>query len=72
MPSTEVQLELQAKYIDVSVVLQPCGLPTDLGSPAVSQTAVYANGLKKGGQLIQLSILHGVLKYVLLLATHQL
>ena len=45
MPSTEIQLELQAKYIDVSVVLQPCGLPTDLGSPAVSQTAVYANGL---------------------------
>jgi len=45
MPSTDRRLELKAKDIDGSDRLTAGCVLMDLASPAVSQTAVYANGL---------------------------
>ena len=45
MPSTDRRLELKAKDIDGSDRLTAGCVLIDLASPAVSQTAVYANGL---------------------------
>jgi len=45
MPSTDRRLELKAKDIDGSDCLTASCVLIDLASPAVSQTAVYANGL---------------------------
>jgi hypothetical protein len=47
MPSTDRRLELKAKDIDGSDRLT-AGCVFYLGSPAVSRTAVYANGLIEG------------------------
>ena len=47
MPSTDRRLELKAKDIDGSDRLTAGCVLIDLASPAVSQTAVYANGLKE-------------------------
>jgi len=46
MPSTDRRLELKAKDIDGSDRLRAGCVLIDLASPAVSWTAVYANGLK--------------------------
>jgi len=46
MPSTDRRLELKPKDIDGSDRLTAGCVLIDLASPAVSQTAVYANGLK--------------------------
>jgi hypothetical protein len=45
LPSTDRRLELKAKDIDGSDLLTAGCVLIDLESPAVSQTAVYANGL---------------------------
>jgi hypothetical protein len=45
MPSTDRRLELKAKDIDGSDRLTAGCVLIDLVSPAVSRTAVYANGL---------------------------
>jgi hypothetical protein len=45
MPSTDRKLELKAKDIDGSDRLTAGCVLTDLASPAVSRTAVYAKGL---------------------------
>jgi hypothetical protein len=45
MPSTDRRLELRAKDIDGSDRLTGGCVLMDLASPAVSQMAVYANGL---------------------------
>jgi hypothetical protein len=47
MPSTDTRLELKVKDIDGSDHLTAGCVLIDLASPAVSQTAVYANGLIK-------------------------
>jgi hypothetical protein len=46
MPSTDRKLELKAKDIDGSDRLTAGCVLINLASPAVSRTAVYANGLK--------------------------
>jgi len=48
MPSTDGRLELKAKDIDGSDRLTAGCVLLDLASPAISRTAVYANGLRKG------------------------
>jgi len=48
MPSTDRRLELKAKEIDGSDRLTAGCVLIDLASPAVSRTAVYANGLTTG------------------------
>ena len=48
MPSTDRRLELKAKNINGSDRLTAGCVLMDLASPAVSQTAVYANGLIRG------------------------
>ena len=45
MPSTDRRLELKAKDIDGSDCLTAGCVLIDLASPAISRTAVYANGL---------------------------
>jgi hypothetical protein len=47
MPSTDRRLELKVKDIDGSDHLTAGRVLIDLASPAVSRTAVYANGLIK-------------------------
>jgi len=47
MPSTDKRLELKVKDIDGSDHLTAGCVLIDLASPAVSRTAVYANGLIK-------------------------
>jgi len=47
MPSTDRRLELKAKDTDGSDRLTAGCVLIDLASPAVSRTAVYANGLKE-------------------------
>jgi hypothetical protein len=47
MSSTDRKRELKAKDIDSSDCLTAGCVLIDLASPAVSQTAVYANGLKR-------------------------
>jgi hypothetical protein len=51
MPSTDRKLELKAKDIDGSYRLTAGCVLTDLASPAVSRTAVYANGLIQLGRI---------------------
>jgi hypothetical protein len=46
MPFTDKKLQLKAKYINGSDRLTVSHVLTDLASPAISRTAVYANGLK--------------------------
>jgi hypothetical protein len=46
MPSTDRRLKLKVKDIDGSDRLTAGCVLIDLASPAVSRTAVYANGLK--------------------------
>jgi hypothetical protein len=46
MPSTERKLELKAKDIDGSDRLTAGCVLTDLATPTVSGTAVYAKGLE--------------------------
>jgi hypothetical protein len=45
MPSTDRRLELKAKDIDGSDSLTAGCVLMDLASPAISRTAVYADGL---------------------------
>jgi hypothetical protein len=47
MPSTDRRLELKAKNIDGSDRLKGGCVLMDLASPAISQTAVYANGMRE-------------------------
>jgi hypothetical protein len=55
MPSTDGKLELKAKDIDGSDRLTPDCVLTELASPAVSRTAVYANGSMgaRGGTVVE-------------------
>ena len=53
MPSTDRRLELKAKDIDGSDRLTASCVLINLASPGVSQTSVYAKGLKKQMSLWQ-------------------
>jgi len=62
MPSTDRRLELKAKDIDGSDRLTDGCVLIDLASPGVSQTSVYAKGLRK-----QIKMCDNSVKYLTLL-----